>query len=115
MFLKHVNEKPPRLGKLVQDLPPKFEALILQLLEKDKDDRPIDAAWVARMLAEVEEDAFARKSAGLEAANARRVDRPLTRDARDRYGRGPARRPGPCRGKKKKKKKRACRSSSGSG
>ncbi|MBN9521781.1 serine/threonine protein kinase [bacterium] len=77
MFLKHVHEKPPRLGKLVQDLPPKFETLILQLLEKEKDARPLDAAWVARMLAEIEEDATARKSAGLEAAHARKVDRPL--------------------------------------
>jgi len=76
MFLKHVHEKPPRIGKLLHDLPPKFEALILQLLEKDKDERPIDAAWVGRMLGEIEEDAIARKSAGLEAANARKVDRP---------------------------------------
>ena len=68
MFLKHVNEEPPRIGKLVNELPPKFESLILQLMEKDKDDRPIDAAWVMRMLNEVEEDAFARKSAGLSAA-----------------------------------------------
>jgi serine/threonine-protein kinase len=81
MFLKHVHEKPPRIGKLLQDLPPKFEALILQMLEKNKDDRPVDAAWVGRMLGEIEEDATARKSAGLEAANARRVDRPKSTDA----------------------------------
>jgi serine/threonine-protein kinase len=81
MFLKHVHEKPPRLGKLLQELPPKFEALILQLMEKDKENRPVDAAWVARMLAEVEEDATARKSAGLEAAHARKIDRPKGTDA----------------------------------
>lgn len=81
MFLKHVHEKPPRLGKLLQELPPKFETLILQLLEKDKDARPMDAAWVGRMLAEVEEDATARKSAGLEAAHARKVDRARAADA----------------------------------
>src|SRR5699024_8577398 len=75
MFLKHVNEPPPRVGKIVQNLPPKMEALILQLLEKDKEDRPVDAAWVGRMLAEVEEDAIARKSAGLDVATARRIDR----------------------------------------
>lgn len=71
MFLKHVNEKVPRVGKVVNDLPAKFESLILQLLEKDKEDRPIDAAWVARMLNEIEEDAFARKSVGLAKAEAR--------------------------------------------
>jgi serine/threonine-protein kinase len=76
MFLKHVNEKPPRPGKIVPDLPAKFEALILQLMEKEKDARPTDAAWVARMLGEIEEDAYARKSAGLDAATARRADRP---------------------------------------
>src|SRR5436190_3046154 len=71
MFLKHVNEKAPRIGKLVNELPTKFEALILQLLEKDKEDRPVDASWVARMLGEVEEDAFQRKSAGLAIAEVR--------------------------------------------
>jgi serine/threonine-protein kinase len=81
MFLKHVHEKPPRVGKLLQDLPPKFEALILQLLEKNKEDRPLDAAWVGRMLGEVLDDAAARKSAGLEAATARKVDRPRHADA----------------------------------
>jgi serine/threonine-protein kinase len=75
MFLKHVNEEPPRIGKLVENLPPKFAALILQLLEKDKDDRPQDAAWISRMLGEIIEDDANRKSAGLDAANARRGDR----------------------------------------
>jgi serine/threonine-protein kinase len=81
MFLKHVNEPPPRPGNRVPDLPPKFEALILQLLAKDKDHRPTDAAWVARILEEIEEDAVARKSAGLDAATARRVDRPRSGDS----------------------------------
>src|SRR5262245_4999014 len=71
MFLKHVNEKAPRIGKLVNDLPVKFESLILQLLEKDKDERPIDAKWVCRMLNEIEQDAFDRKSAGLSVAENR--------------------------------------------
>lgn len=71
MFLKHVNEPPPRIGKFVPDLPGKFEALINQLLEKETHARPIDAAWVARFLHEIEEDAFARKSAGLAAAEGR--------------------------------------------
>ena len=75
MFLKHVNEKPPKVGKLAPDIPLKLEALILQMMEKDKEDRPIDASWVARMLGEVEADAFARKSAGLDAVEARRPRR----------------------------------------
>jgi serine/threonine-protein kinase len=104
MFLKHVNEPPPRLGKLVNDLPPKLESLILQLMEKDKDDRPIDAAWVGRILAEIEDDAFARKSAGLDAVTSRRTDknRNLDGSKRDEADREAAR---ALRGKKKKSKK----------
>ncbi len=74
MFLKHVNDKPPRPGKLVSELPAKFETLVLQLVEKDRANRPVDAAWVGRMLAEIEEDAYARRSAGLDAATARKGD-----------------------------------------
>ncbi|MBP3956024.1 serine/threonine protein kinase [Gemmata sp. G18] len=104
MFLKHVNESAPRIGKLVNELPPKFESLILQLLEKDKEERPVDAAWVARMLGEIEDDAFARKSAGLAAAQVRTA-KPLNQsgekmDATDKEA---AR---ALRGKKKKVKKK---------
>jgi serine/threonine-protein kinase len=81
MFLKHVHEKPPRPGKMIGEMPPKFEALLLQLMEKDKEHRPSDAAWVLRMLDEIEEDMYARKSAGLDAATARRVDRRKDPDA----------------------------------
>jgi hypothetical protein len=104
MFLKHVNEDAPRIGKQVNELPPKLEALILQLMEKDKDDRPIDAAWVIRMLNEIEEDAYTRKSAGLLAATSKRQDRPRNFDGSklDETDRDAAR---ALRGKKKKKKK----------
>ncbi|MDY3562825.1 serine/threonine protein kinase [Gemmata sp. JC673] len=103
MFLKHVNEKSPRIGKLVNELPPKFESLILQLLEKDKESRPVDAAWVARMLTEIEEDAYARKSAGLSVAQARTAV-PLNQsgDRMDATDKAAAR---ALRGKRKKKKK----------
>lgn len=75
MFLKHVNEPPPRIGKLVPEIPAKLDALIMQLMEKEKDDRPVDAAWVARMLEEIEEDAFARQSVGLDVAAGRSISR----------------------------------------
>lgn len=104
MFLKHVNEKVPRVGKIVADLPTKFESLILQLLEKDKEDRPIDAAWVGRMLQEIEEDAYTRKSAGLAVAEARTA-KPLNQsgDKMDAADKEAAR---ALRGKKKKAKKK---------
>ncbi|MBA4066432.1 MAG: hypothetical protein C0501_22510 [Isosphaera sp.] len=104
MFLKHVHEKPPRIGKLVHDLPGKLEALILQLLEKEKHDRPTDAAWVGRMLAEVQEDAQARRSAGLGAVTDRRgKTRNLDGSTLDDADRDAAR---ALRGKKKKAKKK---------
>lgn len=106
MFLKHVNERPPRVGKIVPDIPAKLEALILQLLEKSKEDRPPDAAWVGRLLEEIEGDAFARKSAGLDAASARKIDRPRATEERpiDDDDREAAR---ALKGKRKRKKKPA--------
>lgn len=105
MFLKHVHERPPRIGKLVPELPQKFEALINQLLEKATDARPIDATWVGRMLVEIEEDTFARKSAGLNAAEARTLKRTNADGERlDAEDKEAAR---ALRGKKKKPKKRA--------
>lgn len=103
MFLKHVNEPPPRLGKLVPEMPQKLESLILQLMEKDKELRPLDAAWVARMLGEVEEDRFARKSAGLDAVSARRIDRRGNEPVLAEADRDAAR---ALKGIKKKKKKK---------
>jgi serine/threonine-protein kinase len=104
MFLKHVNEPAPRIGKQVHELPAKLETLVLQLMEKEKDDRPTDASWVLRMLEEIEEDAFARKSAGLAAATSKRQDRPRNLDGSrlDDADREAAR---ALRGKKKKKRK----------
>jgi predicted Ser/Thr protein kinase len=77
MFLKHVNEKPVRPGKLVPDLPVWLDNLVMFLLEKEKDRRPLDAATVRRLLEEIEEKVSAQQSVGAEVANARRVDRPL--------------------------------------
>ena len=77
MFMKHVGETPVRPRKLVPDLPIWFDNLIMFLLEKDKANRPLDAATVGRMLAEIEEKVQAQQSVGAEVANARRVDRPV--------------------------------------
>ncbi len=106
MFLKHVNERPPRVGKFVNELPPKLEAIVMQLMEKDKDDRPVDAAWVGRMLGEVEEDAITRKSVGLALAKSRRSEKPRNLDGSklDDEDLDAAR---ALRGKKKKAKKKA--------
>ncbi len=77
MFMKHVGETPVRPRKLVQDLPIWLDNLVMFLLEKDKANRPLDAATVGRMLAEIEEKVQAQQSVGAEVANARRADRPV--------------------------------------
>ncbi|MCS7271436.1 MAG: protein kinase, partial [Gemmataceae bacterium] len=105
MFLKHVQEEPPRPSRLTVEVPPKLETLILQLMAKDKDDRPTDAAWVARMLEEIEQDALALRSAGEALLHSRNLDKPrhadgsrLTEEDREALR--------ALRGKKTRKKKR---------
>jgi len=104
MFLKHVNEPPPKIGKFVENLPPKMEALILQMMEKDKDDRPMDAAWIVRMLTEIDEDVIMRKSAGLDMITSRRKEKKRNLDGSqlDESDKEAAR---ALRGKKKARKK----------
>jgi len=77
MFMKHVGETPVRPRKLAPDLPIWLDNLVMFLLEKDKANRPLDAATVGRMLAEIEEKVQAQQSVGAEVANARRADRPV--------------------------------------
>jgi serine/threonine protein kinase len=103
MFLKHVNEAPPKIGKVVDNIPPKMEALILQLMEKDKDNRPLDAAWIVRLLTEIDEDYMLKKSAGLDMVTSRRSSKKRNLDGSklDESDRDAAR---ALRGKKKKKK-----------
>ena len=104
MFLKHVNEAPVRPRRLVPDLPVWMDNLVMFLLEKNKENRPLDAATVGRMLGEIVEKVQSQQSVGAEVANARRADRPVAdgplseadKDAA-RAMRGP--------GKRKRKKK----------
>ena len=77
MFLKHVNEKPVRPSRLVADLPVWIDNLVMHLMEKDRDKRPLDAATVGRMLEEIEEKVRSGQSVGVEVANARTIDRPV--------------------------------------
>jgi serine/threonine-protein kinase len=64
MFIKHVNERPPKPSKFVAGLPSRFEALIVQLLEKQPEARPADAPAVWQLLDQIEGNApTTRKSA----------------------------------------------------
>lgn len=76
MFLKHVNEKPGRVAQQVLSIPTWLDTLVDSLLEKKPEHRPFDAAKVAETLEEIEKKAIEQRSAGVDAATARRVDRP---------------------------------------
>lgn len=106
MFLKHVHEKPVRPSRLVPDLPIWLETLMMHLLEKDKDKRPLDAATVGRMFDEIEQKVAAQESAGAAVANARRIDRPLGEAALDETDKEAARTLRDTKGGKRKKKKK---------
>jgi tRNA A-37 threonylcarbamoyl transferase component Bud32 len=85
MFLKHVNEKPARVGQQVLSIPTWLDTLVDSLLEKKPEQRPFDAAMVAQRLEEIEQKAIEQRSAGIDAATARRIDRPrATADDDDR-------------------------------
>ena len=103
MFLKHVNETPVRPSKLIPDLPVWVDNLIMHLMEKAPETRPLDAATVGRMITEIEEKVQSQRSAGQEVATARRVDRKLTEHEMSVEDREALR---ALKGKKKKKKKK---------
>ena len=77
MFLKHVNETPVRPRKVVHEIPVWLDNLIMFLLEKNKESRPLDAGTVGKMLADIEQKVQSQQSVGAEVANARRIDRPV--------------------------------------
>jgi tRNA A-37 threonylcarbamoyl transferase component Bud32 len=49
-FIKHLQDPPPRPSELVAGVPPALEALILSLLAKKPEERPVDAHAVMRAL-----------------------------------------------------------------
>lgn len=49
-FIKHMQEAPPRPSQLVPDVPRRLEELILELLAKKPEERPVDAHAVAKAL-----------------------------------------------------------------
>jgi serine/threonine-protein kinase len=102
MFMAHVNEPAPRPSREVMDLPVWMDTLICQMMEKDPEKRPLNAAKVAEALEEVREKFEAQQSAGVEAAGKRRVDRRASDRPADEKDREAAR---ALRGKKKRKTK----------
>jgi serine/threonine-protein kinase len=75
MFMQHVSGTFERPSRIVLDLPMWLDILICQLLEKKPDQRPLDAAMVSTVLGSIKEKVEAQKSAGVEAAQRRVMDR----------------------------------------
>ncbi len=103
MFLKHVHEVPVRPTKYIPDLPVWVDNLIMFLLEKKVELRPLDAQTVATMIGDIEQKVQDQQSLGVEAANSRRVDRKVSDATLDDGDREAAKL---LRGGKPKKKKR---------
>jgi serine/threonine-protein kinase len=76
MFMKHVQGTYVRPSRLVLEMPPWLDTLICQLLEKEPEQRPLDAATVYTWLGKIQEKVESQQSAGVDAAKMRVIDRP---------------------------------------
>jgi|GEM_PF-445502 len=81
MFLQHVQGSFERPSRNVLDIPIWLDTLVCQLLEKEPAKRPYDARTVSDALGQVTEKVLAQRSAGVDAAQARIVDRSTMRGA----------------------------------
>jgi eukaryotic-like serine/threonine-protein kinase len=100
MFMKHVNETPERVSRVVLDVPVWLDTLVSQLMEKRPEQRPYDAAMVAEALERVREKVATQTSAGADTVKGRAVDRRRLDEEDLEAARA-------LRGKKKKKRKAA--------
>jgi serine/threonine-protein kinase len=102
MFTQHISGTFERPSRLVLDIPVWLDNLMCQLLEKTPEQRPLDAAMVARALSQVKEKVLTQQSAGIEAARTRNVDRPRRQPKLEEEDKEAAR---TLLGRKKRKKK----------
>jgi serine/threonine-protein kinase len=91
MFMQHVNGKFERPSRLVPEMPVWLDTLICQLLEKQPDKRPLNAAAVGEALGRIREKVEAQQSAGVDAAKRRVIDRTANQDRFDDTDRAAAR------------------------
>jgi eukaryotic-like serine/threonine-protein kinase len=91
MFLAHTEGKFERPSRVVLDIPIWLDTLVTQLLEKEPEKRPFDAAMVGQSLARVLEKVAAQRSAGVDAVGNTVVDRPRTQGITDDADREAAR------------------------
>jgi serine/threonine-protein kinase len=91
MFLAHTQGKFERPSRLVLDIPIWLDTLVCQMMEKDPEKRPFDAAMIAKALEDTLEKVAAQRSAGVDVANARRIDVPRGKIKADETDREAAR------------------------
>jgi eukaryotic-like serine/threonine-protein kinase len=101
MFMQHVKGKFERPSRLALDVPVFLDTLVCQLMEKDPERRPYDAAMVAEAMGRIEEKVAAQQAAGIDAAKTRNRDKPAEAAMLDAEDKDAAR---ALLGKKKKKK-----------
>jgi serine/threonine-protein kinase len=76
MFLAHTGGKFERPSRLVLDIPIWLDTLVCQQMEKDPEQRPLDANTVAQALERVQEKVEAQRSAGVEVLKTPRMNLP---------------------------------------
>jgi len=91
MFLAHTEGKFERPSRLALDMPIWLDTLVCQMLEKDPEKRPFDAAMVERSLGEIAEKVAAQRSAGVDVVSARKIDLPRKLRLQDEADREAAR------------------------
>jgi eukaryotic-like serine/threonine-protein kinase len=106
MFMKHVNEPPPRpnwslKGSNTGEIPTWLETTVLQMMEKKPEHRPLNAEMVGKSLQEGLDGYYAGKSAAVGAVEARAGDRRIQTSVIDETDREAARE---LRGSLKKKR-----------
>jgi eukaryotic-like serine/threonine-protein kinase len=75
MFMMHVQTVPERPSRFALDIPVWLDNLVCQLLEKKTDHRPLDAKTVADALETIQDKVETQRSAGVDVAKKRVVDR----------------------------------------
>jgi serine/threonine-protein kinase len=102
MFALHTSAPIPRPSGMAMDIPIWLDTLVAQLMEKKPEHRPLDAAKVAEVLEGIEQKVIEQKSAGMDRAVKRRVDRTTLDTRLDEEDKDAAR---ILLGKKKKKRR----------
>ncbi len=96
MFMKHVNEPPPRPNWILKggsagEIPTWLETIVLQMMEKKPEHRPLNAQMIADALEEGLQKYYRGQSAAVDAVQAKAGDRRIQSNVIDETDRDAAR------------------------